>query len=281
MVGVGVSNMDVKAGTQKLKEYFKQLDGAIVAYSGGVDSGLLAYVAYAALGHKMVAVIAESPSLARREYRSAKKFAADHGIPLRVVQTAEMENPRYRANQGDRCYYCKNALFAKLKELRERINKSMKDSAWPIVYGVNKDDLGDHRPGMLAANEASIGAPYIDLGIDKRTIREICTYYNLEIAEKPAMPCLASRLQYGQTVTREKLKQVEVAENFLCDLGLKIFRVRHHGDTARIEIQQADFALLMRNREKICQKLHALGFTYVALDLDGFRSGSLNAELDL
>ncbi len=273
--------MDVKALTQKLEKYFKQLDGAIVAYSGGVDSGLLAYVAYAALGHKMVAVIAESPSLARREYRSAKKFAADHGIPLRVVRTAEMENPRYRANQGDRCYYCKNALFTKLKELRERINESMEDSAWPIVYGVNKDDLGDYRPGMLAAKEASIGAPYVDLGIDKRTIREICTYYNLEIAEKPAMPCLASRLQYGQTVTREKLKQVEAAENFLGDLGLKIFRVRHHGDTARIEIQQSDFAVLIQNREKVCQKLHALGFTFVALDLDGFRSGSLNAELNL
>ena len=273
--------MDVKVWTQKLEKYFKQLDGAIVAYSGGVDSGLLAYAAYAALGHKMVAVIAESPSLARREYRSAKKFAADHGIPLRVVRTAEMENPRYRANQGDRCYYCKNALFVKLKELREQINKSLQDSAWPIVYGVNKDDLGDYRPGMLAAKEASIGAPYVDLGIDKRTIREICTYYNLEIAEKPAMPCLASRLQYGQTVTTEKLKQVEVAENFLGDLGFKIFRVRHHGDTARIEIQQSDFAALIRNREKICQKLHALGFTFVALDLDGFRSGSLNAELDL
>jgi len=273
--------MDVKALTQKLETYFKQLDGAIVAYSGGVDSGLLAYVAYAALGHKMVAVIAESPSLARREYRSAKKFAADHGIPLRVVQTTEMENPRYLANQGDRCYYCKNALFTKLKELRELINKSMQDSTWSIVYGVNKDDLGDYRPGMLAAKEASIGSPYIDLGIDKRAIREICAYYNLEIAEKPAMPCLASRLQYGQKVTIEKLKQVEEAENFLCDLGLKIFRVRHHGDTARIEVQQPDFEALIRNREKICQKLHALGFIYVALDLDGFRSGSLNAELDL
>ncbi|MEE8540167.1 MAG: hypothetical protein V3S66_00795, partial [Desulfobacterales bacterium] len=134
------------------------------------------------------------------------------------------------------------------------INRSMQDSAWPIVYGVNKDDLGDYRPGMLAAKEASIGAPYVDLGIDKGTIREICTYYHLEIAEKPAMPCLASRLQYGQTVTEEKLKQVEVAENFLYDLGLKIFRVRHHGDTARIEIQQSDFAALIRNREKICQK---------------------------
>ncbi len=273
--------MDVKVWAQKLNRLFKQYNGVIVAYSGGVDSGLLAYVAYAALGDKMAAVIAESPSLARREYRSAKKFAADHGIPLRIVRTAEMENPHYRANQGDRCYYCKNALFAKLKDLRERINSSLKNSDWSIVYGVNKDDLGDYRPGMLAAKEASIGAPYVDLGIDKRTIREICTYYNLEIAEKSAMPCLASRLQYGQTVTTEKLKQIEEAEDFLYDLGLHIFRVRHHGDTARIEVKQSDFTALIRNREKICQKLHALGFTFVALDLDGFRSGSLNAELNL
>ena len=150
---------------------------------------------------------------------------------------------------------------------------------WPVSYGVNMDDLGDHRPGIQAAREASTREPYIELGFTKQTIRDICTFYNLKIAAKPASPCMASRIAYGEAVTVEKLSQVEKAEDFLYDLGLRILRVRHHGETARIEVPQEDFGVLLDNRQEISQRFHALGFLYVSLDLDGFKSGSLNAVL--
>jgi uncharacterized protein len=151
--------------------------------------------------------------------------------------------------------------------------------SWPVVYGVNLDDLGDFRPGIQAAEEASILAPYVELGFDKNTIRAIGEYYGLEIADKPAMPCLSSRIRYGEEVTEKKLNQVELAEDFLYDLGLKVLRVRHHGEIARIEIPPQDFETLLQNRDKITREFHKLGFTYISLDLDGFKSGSLNAVL--
>ena len=159
----------------------------------------------------------------------------------------------------------------------------MQDAAnvepWPVSYGVNVDDLGDHRPGIQATREASTREPYIELGFTKQVIREICTFYDLEIADKPATPCIASRIAYGEAVTVEKLSQVEQAEDFLYDLGLRILRVRHHGDTARIEIPPEDFEVLLDKRQEISQKFHDLGFLYISLDLDGFKSGSLNAVL--
>jgi uncharacterized protein len=190
-----------------------------------------------------------------------------------------MEDPHYLANPANRCYYCKKALFQRIEELCKELTQSVGDSAWPIFYGVNHDDLGDFRPGIQAAEEASILAPYIELGFDKNTIREICKYFKLDLAAKPAMPCLSSRIQYGEEVTAEKLNQVELAEDFLYDLGLKVLRVRHHGEIARIEIPPQDFETLLQNKEKITQKFHELGYTYVSLDLDGFKSGSLNAVL--
>lgn len=253
----------------------------IVAYSGGVDSALLAYAAHRVLGDRMVAALADSPSLARREYRHALNFAGEHGIPLRVVRTGEMNDPFYVANEGDRCYYCKKALFERLDELRQQLEEGMADAAWAICYGVNLDDLGDHRPGIQAGREASILSPYVELGIDKQTIRAISSHYHLEIAEKPAMPCMSSRISYGEEVTVERLRQVEKAEDFLYDIGFKVLRVRHHGDIARIEIPPRDFALLLEHRDRIVDTFHDLGFIYVALDLDGFKSGSLNAVLQI
>lgn len=263
----------------RLKDYFSRHNGAIIAFSGGVDSALLSYVAHLNLGTRMVATIADSPSLSRREYRSALKFAQNHSIPLRIVRTGEMENPLYRANQRSRCYYCKKILFEKLEELRKQIGESLSGPPWSIFYGINQDDLGDYRPGIQAGQEASILSPYIELGIDKSIIRELCAYYGLEIADKPAMPCMASRILYGEEVTLEKLSQVEKAEDFLYDIGLKILRVRHHGDTAKIEVPLEDIGLLLENRKKISKRFHELGFIYVSLDLDGFRSGSLNETL--
>ena len=251
----------------------------MVAYSGGVDSALLAFAAHRALGERMVAVLADSASLARREYRNALDFAQKHGIPLQIIRTRELEDPSYQANQADRCYHCKKALFAKIETLRKQLQGSRDIEPWQISYGVNVDDLGDYRPGIQAAREASIQAPYLELGFSKQTIRGVCAYYNLEIADKPAMPCMASRIAYGEKVTPQKLSQVEQAEDLLYDLGLRVLRVRHHGDTARIEVPLTDHEIILTHRQEIRQKFQALGFVYVALDLDGFKSGSLNSVL--
>ncbi len=268
-----------EAWTEKLKGYFSGYEGAIIAYSGGVDSALLAYVAHLSLRENMLAVLADSPSLSRREYRHALAFAKDHDIPLEIINTQEMQNPFYAANQGDRCYHCKKALFERIAELREQPGNPFSNLPWPTFYGVNLDDLGDYRPGIQAANEAAILAPYVDLKIDKGVIRAVCAFLNLDVAEKPAMPCLASRIAYGHEVSVQKLKQVEAAEDFLSDLGFRVLRVRHHGDSARIEIVPEDFKLAIQHRKTISQKLHELGFLYVTLDIDGFQSGSLNAAL--
>jgi uncharacterized protein len=263
----------------KLENYFKQRQHAIVAYSGGVDSALLAYAAHRALKDRMLAVLADSASLSRREYRGALQFAQNHGIPLQIIRTQEIDNPNYRANQADRCYYCKKDLFEKIAALRKQLQSAADISPWPVCYGVNVDDLGDYRPGIQAAKEAAIQAPYVELGFDKRTIRATCTYYGLEIAAKPAMPCMASRIAYGEEVTAEKLNQVEKAEDFLYDLGFRVLRVRHHGATARIEVLPQDFEELLKHKAEIAQKFNEIGFVYVSLDLGGFKSGSLNAAL--
>jgi len=268
-----------ETAAEKLSRYFLRHKQIMVAYSGGVDSALLAFAAHRALQNRMVAVLSDSPSLSRREYRSALGFAQHHAIPLQIIRSREMQDPNYRANRADRCFHCKKALFERIKELRAHLDKDRGDCAWEICYGVNLDDLGDHRPGIQAARQASILAPYVELGFDKHTIRAICAHYGLDISDKPAMPCMASRLAYGEAVTLEKLSQVEKAEDFLYDLGFQILRVRHHGDTARIEVPPGDFKTVLANLEKISRKLHELGFVYVSLDLDGFKSGSLNAAL--
>ncbi len=273
------NDTDLEICALKLKNYFSRYNGAIVAFSGGVDSALLAYIAHLSLGNKMVAAIADSPSLARREYRFALNFAGEHNIPLRIIHTREMENPLYVANSGNRCYYCKKALFETIEKIQRGLDMFLDESHLPVFFGANQDDLGDYRPGMRAAREASVRSPYIELNINKETIRGLCAYYGLEIADKPAMPCMSSRIIYGEEVTLEKLNQIEKAEDFLYDFGFRELRVRHHGHTAKIEVLPQDFVKLIENREKICNKFHELGFTYVALDLDGFKSGSLNAVL--
>ena len=271
--------MESRQSTQKLEEHLEKMQQTMIAYSGGVDSALLAFAAHRVLGERMVAVLADSASLSRREYRNALGFAQENSIPLQIIRTRELEDPSYQANQADRCYHCKKSLFAKIEVLRKQLQGSRDMEPWQISYGVNVDDLGDYRPGIQAAREASIQAPYLELGFSKQTIREVCAYYNLEIADKPAMPCMASRIAYGEKVTPEKLSQVEQAEDFLYDLGLLVLRVRHHGDTARIEVPLPDFETILTHREEIRQKFHALGFVYVAMDLDGFKSGSLNSVL--
>ena len=272
-------NVEPRQSAQKLEEYLEKIQQTMIVFSGGVDSALLAYAAHRVLGERMVAVLADSASLSRREYRNALGFAQENSIPLQIIRTRELEDPSYQANQADRCYHCKKALFAKIEVLRKQLQRSRDIEPWQISYGVNVDDLGDYRPGIQAAREASIQAPYLELGFSKQTIREVCAYYNLEIADKPAMPCMASRIAYGEKVTPEKLSQVEQAEDFLYDLGLRVLRVRHHGDTATIEVPLPDFETILTHHKEIRQKFHALGFVYVAMDLDGFKSGSLNSVL--
>ncbi len=264
---------------KRLEDYFIKYGSAIIAYSGGVDSTLLSYVAHIVLKERMIAVLADSPSLSRKEYRFAVGFAEKNKIPIKVVKTQEMENPLYLSNQGNRCYYCKQDMFEKIKVLRENMTTSSENASWPIFYGANLDDLGDHRPGMQAAKEANIVAPYIDLNMGKDDIRAVSAYYKLEVAEKPAMPCLSSRIAYGQKVTHEKLNQVEQAEGFLYAMGFLELRVRHHGDVARVEVPPQDLSKLLENREHISNKFHDLGFSFVTMDLDGLRSGSLNEIL--
>lgn len=271
---------DPQLAAKQLAAYFLKCRQMIVAYSGGVDSALLAYVAHLELKDKMIAVLADSPSLSRKEYRFAVKFAGVHDIPLKIVRTQEIDNPLYQANQGNRCYFCKKALFEKIEDLRQQILHVRSAAEWPVCYGINVDDLGDYRPGIQAANEAMILSPYLELGFDKKTIRAVSACFDLEITSKPAMPCMASRIAYGKEVTPQKLNQVENAEDFLHDLGLETLRVRHHGDIARIEVQPGDFEIILKNKEKISRQFHKLGFIYVSLDLDGFKSGSLNAVLN-
>ena len=272
-------NVSPEIWAMKLKTYFSRYKGAIVAYSGGVDSALLAYTAHRVLGKNMVAALADSPSLSRSEYRHALTFAQSHDIPLQIIHTQEMQNPFYASNRGDRCYHCKKALFEKIEALRLQPGNSFSNCPWPVFYGVNLDDLGDYRPGIQAADEASIRAPYIELKMDKAAIRSACAFFGLEIADKPAMPCMASRIAYGEQINVEKLKQVEDAEDILRELGLEVLRVRHHGNTARIEIPPGDFQVVIKHRKIISNKLHEIGFLFVTLDLDGFKSGSLNAAL--
>jgi len=265
----------------RLENYFLGQEGAIIAFSGGVDSSLLVYTAHFVLGDRMVAVVADSPSLAEREHRFAVEFAEKHKISLKTVRTEEMNDPGYIANRGNRCYYCKENLFKKLLDLRNRLAANSQVAEWPIFYGANTDDLRDFRPGMKAAEEVSVKAPFIDLDMNKESIRKLCSYYSLEVAHKPASPCLASRIPHFEKITRKKLKQVEEAESFLIDMGFQEVRVRHHGDTARIEVLPNTFSDLTEHHEKITKKLHSIGFQFVSMDLDGFKSGSLNTALEL
>ena len=268
-----VATLDAKS--QRLRENLRSLGRLLVAYSGGVDSAFLAWAAHRELENNMLAVLADSPSLARSQMQDAVAFAQEQVIPLSMIQTAEMERAEYRKNDGARCFHCKDELFTVMEEFRARHGFDV------IAYGVNSDDQGDYRPGQQAARQHGVAAPLLEAELSKADIRELARRGGLRIWDKPASACLSSRLEYGRPVTPEALQVVEQGEEALRQMGFRQFRVRHHGDIVRIEIggDELPRALNPEMAVEFTRIFKALGFSYVTLDLEGFRSGSMNAVL--
>ena len=258
-----------------LEDRLRALGGVMVAYSGGVDSAFLAATAHRVLGTRMLAVLADSPSLARRDLEQARAFAEGLEMPLRVIQTAELDRPEYQRNDANRCFHCKTELFEGMKTLGAELGFA------PIAYGMNADDRRDYRPGQRAAEEHDVLAPLADTGLTKLEIRTLAKAAGYTLWDRPAAPCLSSRVEYGRTVTREVLEQVEHAEESMRQLGFREFRVRHHGELARVEISRSELprALTMEMCDAISAAVRKAGFQYVALDCTGFRSGSMNEIL--
>jgi uncharacterized protein len=267
--------MDVKIKTGVLHEILTSLDSLLVAYSGGTDSAFLAYAAHEILGDRMLAVIADSPSLPRQELAAALAFASTHKIPVHILQTRELEDPNYIRNDQNRCFHCKDELFTQMETTRQELGFAY------LAYGMNLDDRGDFRPGQKAAALHNALAPLAAANLTKEEIRALAREAGLALADKPASACLSSRIEYGRPVTIENLSQVEQAEDALHALGFSQIRVRHHGDLARIEIARQDLsrALTLPMLDRITAALRPLGFTYITLDTQGYRSGSMNDML--
>jgi uncharacterized protein len=266
---------------EQLRTLIRSYGSCLVAYSGGVDSVFLAHVAHEVLGERMLAVIADSASLPRRELEEAVEIAGRFGIPLRVIQTQEFSNPSYLSNPTNRCYYCKHELFSELAPIARQ-------GFAVIAYGENASDVGDFRPGSQAAAEFQVRAPLKEAGLTKAEIRELSAGLGLPTAEKPQMACLSSRIPYGEEVSPEKLRMIEAAENVLRDMGFYDVRVRHHelaakgnaqaAALARIELGPSELPRLLAGEAfaKVAGELKAIGYAHVTLDLQGYRRGSLN-----
>jgi uncharacterized protein len=266
---------DITLKLHALEARLGLLDSLMVAYSGGVDSAFLAATAHRVLGSRMIAVLADSPSLARRDFEQACEFARAQGIPLRIIATEELSRPEYQRNDAHRCFHCKDELFDAMETLGASLGFES------IAYGMNVDDTQDFRPGQRAAKEHAVLAPLAEAGLTKIEIRALAKAAGYSLWDRPAAPCLSSRVEYGRAVTPEILAQVEKAEESLRQLGFRELRVRHHGELARVEIARGELprALTMEMLDAITVALKLAGFQYVTLDCVGFRSGAMNEVL--
>jgi pyridinium-3,5-biscarboxylic acid mononucleotide sulfurtransferase len=261
---------DLEEKYVKLRDIIRACESALVAYSGGVDSALVMAIAHQELGERALACIGVSPSYPAREMRDAVKLAEELGVPYRLVNTEEYLDPSYAANPDNRCYYCKS-------ELHDQLKKIAATEGWRVVLdGNNTSDLGDYRPGMTAARERSVRSPLIEARIGKLEVRALAQTLGLPVWDKPAMACLSSRVPHGTPITPELLRQIEQAEDTLVDLGFRQFRVRHHGEIARLELPVEEFPRALEQHAAIVAGISAAGYRFVTLDLAGFRSGSLN-----
>lgn len=263
------------AKQELLFDLLRGLKRVLVAYSGGTDSAYLAWAAKQALGDAAIAITADSPSIPESHKRDAAALAVQFGIRHEVIQTYEFDNPAYAANNSDRCFHCKDELFRRLEEEAPRFGGAA------IVYGVNVDDLGDYRPGQNAAKLHQAKAPLVESGLTKAEIRELSRLAGLPTWDRPASACLSSRIPYGTEVTAERIKTIETAEERVKSLGFRQFRVRYHGELARIEIERSEMekALDLEMCGRLTALFEDLGFTYVALDLKGYRQGAMNEVL--
>ena len=266
---------ELPAKQATLESGLRALGSVMVAYSGGIDSAYLAFVAHRVLGERMLAVIADSASLPRTHLADAVAFAAEHAIPLEIIHTQELADPGYRRNDSQRCFHCKDELFGRMEQ--ERAVRGFAH----IAYGRNLDDNGDYRPGQRAAGLHHAAAPLADALLTKADIRTLAHAAGLRLWDKPAYACLSSRVEYGRAVTPEVLAQVEAAEERLRALGYRHFRVRYHGDLARVELAREELAaaLTLEHLDQITAALRATGFLYVTLDTAGYRTGSMNETL--
>jgi uncharacterized protein len=258
---------------EALKDTLRSLESVVIAFSGGVDSTLLAKIAFDVLGDKALAVTARSETYTKSELEDAIKLAKKIGIKHEVIVSEELDIPEFSHNPANRCYYCKKELLKKLKEIAEAHDYKY------IIEGANFDDTDDYRPGMRAVEEMGVRSPLKEVKLTKAEIRELSKQFGLPTWDKPSAACLASRFPYGTEITREKLNIIGNAEAFLKCFGIRQLRVRHHDQIARIEVAEKDMEILLQNREQIVSKLKELGFTYVTMDLQGYRRGSMNEIL--